>query len=125
MQTIFYILIYLTVNCGNPFMITNEPVGSANHTYREQSLSGFQFQCDKPSQVEMVVEKDLDFMVKSQNCYIKKECQSALKLPDKIYKVTLKHGEFIYKEVKIVPVIKKTKIQIEQEKEVIEGYKIE
>ncbi len=126
MNLVFYILIYLTVNCWNPYVIINEPMGSANQTYRDQSISGFRLECDKPSQVDMKIVDNIDDILEYKNKTLNSKGWYVFqKEPNHIYKVTVQDGKFSQKEVRIVPVIKKTKVTIEQERETIEGYRVE
>ncbi len=123
MNFVFYILIYLTDPCWNNCAVytllpTSETIRSGEYSCH---------QCAPVSSANMKIVTSIDDILAYHNSKVKATMFmiDPKKEPDKIYKVVLTDGQFITKELKIVPVIKKTKITIEQEKEIIEGYKVE
>ncbi len=122
MNLVFYILIYLTAPCWNNCQVYllptyDVPIGGTYNCH----------QCAPLSSVEMKIVDSIEDILAYHNKKVESSFNwiDAKKEPNKIYRVTVENGKFSQKEIKIVPVIKKTKIVIEQEKETIEGYKIE
>ncbi len=114
MNTIFYILIYITAVC--PFTL-------GNTLTLENSWRGGEYKTScYSSDVQVKVVDSIDELLANKNASITANFYP--KDPDKIIKVTLKDGKYIQKEVKIVPITKRIKRTIEQEQEVIEGYEI-
>ncbi len=119
MNLIFYILIYLTVDCWNPCMLLTTDL-------YQQGLQSCQSICSNSSVHEMKIVNDINALLEYKNNTLgSKGLYVYQKEPNHIYKVTVENGKFSQKEVKIVPIIKKTKFTVEQEKETIEGYKVE
>ncbi len=120
MNLVFYILIYLTAPCWNNCMLYTLPTSDMT------TIGGGCYQCAKISSAEMKVVDSINDILERKNKALRiKPLFIDYRDPDHIYKVTVENGKFSQKEIKIVPVIKKTKFTIEQEKETIEGYKVE
>ncbi len=110
MQIVFYILLYIGSVCPSLVSYSN----------------GFYNSSCSQSGVEMKIADSLDSLLAYKNARGQDVWRLTQKEPDKIYRITMQDGKVVSeKEVKIVPVIKKIKTMIEQEKEVIEGYRIE
>ena len=113
MQTVFYILIYLSSICNGGWVLTP----TWNNGIAEQS-------CQR-SGAEIKVVTSIDDLLEYKNKSIDASFYAIKNEPDKIYKVIVKDGVFTTIEIRIVPIKKRVKKTVEQEWEQIERYEIQ
>jgi hypothetical protein len=114
MTTIFYILLFVTAHCCG--------FGGMNNTIvTDGTWYGMQ-DCHESCSVKMEIanEKAINEIVAERN-----EGISRLHGPDLIYKVTLENGVFTQREIRIVPIKRIVEETVKQQREVIEGWKVE
>ena len=119
METIFYILIYLTAVCYPSYdsiTLTSNDAIFNNNLYQQQ--------CDK-SEANVQIVNSIDNIIEYKNKSLGQIAYIYEKEPDKIIKVTVKDGVISQKEVRIVPVRQTTKKMVEQEETKIIKYQIE
>jgi len=115
METIFYILIYLTSICngGNVLLIDNS-----------YTLPTYSQSCSK-SDVRVVIVDSIQDIIDKKNKTVGQSMFMVVEDPDKIVKVTMKDGKVISeKPVSIVPITQYKKKMVETTEREIVGYEI-